>query len=230
MLLGAKLLQQENNVDTVYMGVDNQAAIRATLSCDSHSGHTLPDMFLQITSAALEKHDIDKLTICWVPGHANIAGNESVDAEAKKVVEGNMSAWKALPVALRKGRGLKQLPLNKSTLIQHHGKNQKSEIRRDILSSTCGKCLQQLNSSAPSGKFTDLTDPLPCRHASALIQLHTSHAPLNHHLARIGKLPTPSCPNCRASYETIHKCKFPPRVRDAGLVLHRLGLVHKSAP
>ena len=66
-------------MDTVYMGVDNQAAIRATLSCDSHSGHTLTDLFLQITSAALEKHDIDKLTIRWVPGHTNIAGNESVD-------------------------------------------------------------------------------------------------------------------------------------------------------
>ena len=55
-------------------------------------------MFLQITSAALEKHDIDKLTICWVPGHANVAGNESVDAEAKKVVEGNSSAWKVLNI------------------------------------------------------------------------------------------------------------------------------------
>ncbi|KIM54153.1 hypothetical protein SCLCIDRAFT_58814, partial [Scleroderma citrinum Foug A] len=35
-----------------------------------------------------------------------------------------------------------------------------------------------------------------------LIQLCTSHTPLNHHLARI--LPTPSCPNCGASYETVH--------------------------
>ena len=108
------------------MGVDNQAAIRAILSRDSHSGHTLTDMFLQITSAALEKHDIDKLTIHWVLGHTNIAGNESVDAEAKKVAEGHSSTWKALPVALRKGRGLIQLPLNKSTLIQHHSKKQKT--------------------------------------------------------------------------------------------------------
>ena len=146
MLLGAELLQQENNVDTAYMGVDNQAVIRATLSCASHSEHTLTDMFLQITSTALEKHDIYKLTIHWVPGHANIAGNESVDVEAKKAVEGNSSTWKVLPVALRKGRGLIQLPLNKSTLIQHHSKKQKTEIRRDFLSSTHGKRLQQLDS------------------------------------------------------------------------------------
>ena len=137
MLLGAELLQQENNVDTAYMGVDNQAVIRATLSRASHSEHTLTDMFLQITSTALEKHDIYKLTIHWVLGHANIAGNES---------EGNSSAWKVLPVALRKGRGLIQLPLNKSTLIQHHSKKQKTEIRRDFLSSTHGKRLQQLDS------------------------------------------------------------------------------------
>ena len=204
MLLRAELLWQENNINMVYMGVDNQAAIRATISCDSHSGHTLTDMFLQTISEALDKHNIDKLIVHWVPGHANVAGNESVDAEAKKTAEGDMSAWKVLPAALRKGRGPKQLPLNKSTLIQHHTKKQKSEIRKDLLSSTCGKCLQQLDSSAPSGKFTNLTDPLPRRHASALIQLRTSHVPLNHHLARIGKSPTPSCPNCRASYETVH--------------------------
>ena len=204
MLLGAKLLWQENNVDTVYMGVDNQAAIRATISRDSHSGHTLTDMFLQTVSEALDKHNIDKLIVRWVPGHTNVAGNELVDAEAKKVAEGDMSTWKALLAALRKGRGPKQLPLNKSALIQHHTKKQKSEIRKDLLSSTCGKRLQRLDSSAPLGKFTNLTDPLPRRHASALIQLCTSHVPLNHHLARIGKLPTISCPNCRASYETVH--------------------------
>ena len=202
--LSAELLRQENNVDMAYMGVDNQATIRATLSRDSHSGHTLTDMFLQITSTALEKHDIDKLTIHWVLGHTNVAGNESVDVEAKKAAKGNLSAWKVLLVALRKGRGLIQLPLNKSALIQHHSKKQKKEIRRDFLSSTRGKHLQRLDSSVPSGKFTDLTDPLPHRHASALIQLRMSHTPLNHHLTRIGKSPTPSCPNCGASYETIH--------------------------
>ena len=84
MLLRAELLQQENNIDMVYMGVDNQAAIRATISHNSHSGHTLTDMFLQTVSKALEKHNINKLIIHWVPGHANVAGNESVDAEAKK--------------------------------------------------------------------------------------------------------------------------------------------------
>ena len=40
--------------------------------------------------------------------------------EGKKVVEGYTSAWEVLPAALRNGRGLKQLPLNKSALIQHH--------------------------------------------------------------------------------------------------------------
>ena len=95
---------------------------------------------------------------------------------------------------------------------QAHGKHyhttkQKTEIRRDFLSSVHGKRLQRLNSLVPSGNFTDLTDPLPRRHASALIQLHTSHAPLNHHLARIGKSPSPSCPNCHqgSDEETVIK-------------------------
>ena len=186
------------------MGVDNQAAIRATISHDSHSGHTLTDMFLQIVKEAHQKHDFERLPIRWVPGHVNIAGNESVDAEAKKAAEGDTSAWKVLPVALRKGRGVKQLPFNKSVLIQHHTKKQKAEIRRDFLSNAHSKRLQQLDSTVLLGKFTDLTDPLPRRHASALVQLCTSHAPLNHHHARIGKSLTPSCPNCGANYETVH--------------------------
>ena len=55
-----------------------------------------------------------------------------------------------------------------------------------------------------SDKFAALVDSLPRRHTSALVQLQTGHTLLNHHLARIGKTPSPACARCGARYETVH--------------------------
>jgi len=78
MLLGLELLRRERNVRTVYMGVDNQAAILATLAFTSSSSHSLTDMFLCFLNRTLKKIKLPHLAIRWVPGHANIDGNESV--------------------------------------------------------------------------------------------------------------------------------------------------------
>ena len=63
MLLGAELLQREPNVHSVYMGVDNQAAITASISRNCHSGHSLTDLFLQTLESTLRKHDLQSLLI-----------------------------------------------------------------------------------------------------------------------------------------------------------------------
>ena len=102
MLLGVELLRKERNVQSVYMGVDNQAAILATTSFYSSSSHSLTDMFIESLDGVLNKHDLPHLTIRWVPGHANIAGNESVNKEAKKAAEGDSSPIKQLPVSLKR--------------------------------------------------------------------------------------------------------------------------------
>ena len=50
----------------------------------------------------------------WTAGHVGIVGNEEVDAEAKKTVEGSTSSKKDLPLLLRK-----KIKKNKSALKQH---------------------------------------------------------------------------------------------------------------
>ena len=92
MLLGLTLLLGERNVPSVYMGVDNQAAILATIATHAHSGHSLTDTFIALLDRVLEKHNLPYLNICWAPGHTNIAGNEAVDTEAKKAAEGSTSS------------------------------------------------------------------------------------------------------------------------------------------
>ena len=68
--------------------------------------------------------------------------------------------------------------------------------------------MHQIDPSLPSAKFSTLVHFLLRRHASAIMQLRTGHVPLNHHLARIGKTPSPACPSCEAAYETVHHFLF----------------------
>ena len=87
---------------------------------------------------------------------------------------------------------------------QAHNDKLKKDIMDDFMLSTRGARLRRIDPSLPSNKFAALVDSLPCRHTSALVQLRTGHAPLNHHLARIGKVPSPACARCGAAYETVH--------------------------
>ncbi|KLO06219.1 hypothetical protein SCHPADRAFT_838348 [Schizopora paradoxa] len=55
----------------------------------------------------------------------------------------------------------------------------------------------------PRHLFLKLVAQLPRPQSSLLIQLRTGHAPLNQHLFRIGKVPSPLCPACKQHDETV---------------------------
>ena len=131
-----------------------------------------------------------------------------VDAEEKRVAEGETSEADFLPAALKRRGRPTRLSYNKSALIQDHNAFIASQVSSSFSNSHRGKRMHKIDPSPPSAKFSLLVHHLPCRHASTIIQLHTGHAPLNHPLARIGKVPSPACPNCDATFETIHHFLF----------------------
>ncbi|KIK34349.1 hypothetical protein CY34DRAFT_35921, partial [Suillus luteus UH-Slu-Lm8-n1] len=54
-----------------------------------------------------------------------------------------------------------------------------------------------------SRSFIKLTAEFPKRPTGPYIALRSRHAPLNHHLHRIGKVPSSRCPHCPDTDETI---------------------------
>ena len=161
-------------------------------------------MFLISLDKTIKKHNLDRFSIRWVPGHTNITGNESVDKEAKKAVEGDSSAVDQLPTLLTHNGAKIVLPYSKAALIQAFNAKLKAEIKADFTSTDRGKCLWRLDPSMPSGKFAALVNNLPRRHASILMQLRMGHVPLNHHLARIRKIESPACPRCDSQHKTVY--------------------------
>ena len=99
------------------MGVDNQAAICASTAFSSLSGHMITDMLITSLNRTTKKHRLPHLSVQWVPSHANITGNKSVDREAKKAAEGDNSPTNRLPTSLTHNRAPAALPLNKSAHV-----------------------------------------------------------------------------------------------------------------
>ncbi|KAG2051245.1 hypothetical protein BDR06DRAFT_865632, partial [Suillus hirtellus] len=73
---------------TMVLGVDNQAAIRATTSFQSKPGHYLINTFHDDLRMILPEDDGRKLTIRWAAGHIGIPGNEEAHVLAKKAARG----------------------------------------------------------------------------------------------------------------------------------------------
>lgn len=100
------------------LGVDNQAAIRATGGFQSKPGHYLLDLFHDDLRRLLSRREDRKLIIRWSAGHIGIPGNEAADEQAKRAARGENSEFHKLPPSLRTANNLISLPNSKSALKQ----------------------------------------------------------------------------------------------------------------
>ena len=128
-------------------------------------------------------HSVE-LTLQWIPGHANIPGNERADTLAKKGAS----------------RPQTDVPTSLETAKQIIRCNKKEEWMNDWASSTTGRAI-----------FSHMTTPTPKDNINSLkrceqttiFRLRSQHVPLNSHLKRIGVIANSSCPLCPCPDETV---------------------------
>ena len=130
-----------------------------------------------------------RVVLQWIPAHTGIPGNERADALAKK------------------GASLPQpdTPVAYSTCCQIIKSNSKEEW---LNAWTIGKTGRRMYGHMTKPLLKDPINELGRGDQSLVFQLRTQHAPLNHHLNRIGVLQTAACPLCDYPSETIDHLLF----------------------
>jgi ribonuclease HI len=209
---------------TTILGTDNQAVIKALGNQSPHAGQYILDAIHKSPERLHAKQDklinqVDRietieagdewigrkrgvidLQIHWVPEHCGFEPNELADEEAKKAAKGDSSDAKLLPPLLHK-----HLPISISAIRQENMEKLKKCWERKWKTSARETLLKAIDNTAPSKKYLRLIRDLDRKQASLLFQLRLSHIALNHHLFRINRSETPSCPHCRAiTVETVN--------------------------
>lgn len=233
LLLGIELLRQEST-KSVYIqqaasiAVDNQSTVQASTGFSSQPGHYLLTELHKATRSLLKKHTRTTLTIRWVPGHKGVEGNEKVDEGAKKAAGGFSSPPHGLPGFLA-GR---TLPTSVSKIREGQAEGLKKKAAELWKESPRHEKLSQIDPGLPSKAFRKLTATLPRKQASILFQLRSGHIPLQSHLYRIKKVPSPTCAHCGNHEETVHHfllaCHSHRRARD--ILRKKVGRNAESLP
>lgn len=184
---------------TLNIGVDNQAAIQATQSSTSNSGHYIWDEIHKAAERICRERPGMKITIRWTPGHEGILGNEAADVEAKNAAQGIITPCRDLPGLLKS-----PLPISRSATKQNYRESLKKRADKSWKKSPRYARFNTSDISPPANKFHKATSTLRRKQASLLYQLKVGHVPLAKHLHRIKKSETPICPACQEEVESVH--------------------------
>jgi len=199
LILALQIILTLDHVDDITIYLDNQAVAQAVGNRKPKASHYLYDGLHRLISAAHRKHKQLCLHIRWIPGHKDVVGNERADALAKDAASGNVSRTARFPEMLRRS-----LPRNLVSMRKTFKKETMGRVRHLWTLSARYRRLRNVDAQClrPMG-YQKLIRPLSRMHSSILVQLRTQHAPLNVHLHRIKKIPSPACPNCGHPSETV---------------------------
>ena len=114
------------------------------------------------------------------------------------MAKGQSSAQRRLPAA-----GSNKLPLSWSAARQAHRKRVNEKMKKWFKSSPRCQRLWGIDPTMPLPRFRKDTRGLECWKVSLLIQMRSGHVPLQAHLYRIGKVPSPVCPMCHKADKTV---------------------------
>ena len=215
--------------DPIVLGTDSQATLRALNNQRSHTGHHLLDRIhdaaeaLQVQQDSLHnsaarrearrqgtkwkgrRSGVVDTQLHWTLAHMGFSPNEQADEEAKAAAQGNSSTPTDLPSFLR----CKPLPISISALRQENLAVLRKQWKRHWKTSPRYPRFKDIDNDLPSKKFLRLVNDLDHHQASLIAQLHTGHIPLNHHLFRICRSETPTCPHCEGlMVETVRYYLF----------------------
>ncbi|QRV96882.1 Reverse transcriptase from transposon X-element protein [Ceratobasidium sp. AG-Ba] len=199
-MLALHLLANEQQVDSAWIGIDNQAVLHTMRSPVVKAAPHLVLAIADLTKRLTRTHPGLSIMTTWVPAHEGVPGNEAADVAAKEAARGISSSPEDLPPYL----------CNQITASPAAAKQAFKETQRDIWRQRWEECasngnarIRSIDESTSSNTFHKLAQTMPRRHTSLLIQLRTGHIPLNAYLHRFGFTESSNCPACNQRAETV---------------------------
>ena len=171
---------------------DSQASVRAIDHPRRQSGQTIIKDILDNIDEVVNEQGYLQIEIVWIPGHAEIEGNEKADTEAKRAAKdptlSQIHNYKPLKSA--RARYIKETA-KKQWLTTWNGNTKTTNPLRRIMK---GKHMK----TGPA-LYNEIEDR---NSAAKIAQLRTGHCGLNRYLHRFGISNTPYC-QCGYGKETV---------------------------
>jgi hypothetical protein len=199
MLLALQLPETMPHANTLFITLDNQAAICVAAGNERQPGQYLLDEFHDNLKALRRGNCRLRVHIAWVPGHEDIAGNELADTKAKEASQGTVSPPEDLPLILRN-----PLPASISALRAQHKEKMHIRWGTQWQQSPRYRRITKIDSSLPSTRPLKLFNSLPRCASSILVQLCTGHVALNTFLKKIKAVQTALCLTCQQPETVTH--------------------------
>jgi ribonuclease HI len=192
MNLAVEIAQESNEHTVWHIFADSQAAIQGVHKPRKQSGQAIIKEFLDATDQAMDENPRLQIKVTWIPGHAEIEGNERADQEAKQAAKSPAM-----------GRHFKHKPL-KSARIRLIKAEAKQQWRYAWNNNThTGHALRRNMKARGFKTGSKFYNQISSRKAAAtLARLRTGHCGLNQYLHRCKRADSPYC-DCGDGKETV---------------------------